>query len=605
MDAEVARDEENNPKRPDTSRWGRTVGLVFIVLLAVLSCVFTRPLLGKAADSTYKHDYDPMFQAWTLSWDARTLAKDPLDLFNANIYFPNKYTLAYSDHQFTNAVIASPLLTLTDNPIQATNYMLIFNFFLCALGAYLLAMRLTGNRLAAFVAGVIFAFAPPRLAHLMHLQMSSAGWTPLCLLFLHRYSEDRKWTDAALAGLFLVVQTLATWYLGLILSIAIIVFLVVKLVMERRSFTLAWTATLLLVFVIAAGLIAPFAAPYLKIHAEDPRFVREVSEVELFSADVRDFAVASDQNFLWGHLTGSLREKTQERGGPAERSLFVGLMPLILSVAGAVWLFRKGRGRERFYVWFYVSLAAVAALLCLGSRLYFFGSSVNLPMPYDLLYYAFPGFKVIRVPPRFIILVILSLAMLSAFAMRAMLAWLSRRKSMGLTVAVAVAIVGLLLLDTMSLALPMASVPQRKDFPEVYGWLADQPGDAPTAELPLARYDPRSFDAGIQYETTWQARECPRTYYSTLHWKQLLNGYSGYIPDSYYEAVKATAGFPSKESIAWLKRKGVRYVIVHASLFDPVTLQEIFEWSLEHKDLQPWKVFDKDKKDKDYVYKLR
>jgi hypothetical protein len=96
-----------------------------------------------------------------------------------------------------------------------------------------------------------------------------------------------------------------------------------------------------------------------------------------------------------------------------------------------------------------------------------------------------------------------------------------------------------------------------------------------------------------------------RTYYSTLHWKRLLNGYSGFIPDSYYEAVLATAGFPSTESIAWLKATGIQYVIVHASLMDPATLQKVFAWSLKHKDLQPWKVFDQNPKDVDYVYRLR
>ena len=440
---------------------------------------------------------------------------------------------------------------------------------------------------------------------MMHLQLATAGWIALCLLFLTRFSEDGHFYDAALAGLFLVVQTLATWYYGIMLAVAILLFLVVRLIMNRKGFTLAWTLKLVVVLALAAAVITPFALPYLKIHSEDPRFVRSVNEVEIFSADVTDFATAAQQNWLWGSLTSGLRKGTLKRGWPTERSLFPGLLPLLLGIAGAVVLFRKGEGQDRFQVRYYVALGALGVVLCLGTKLYFFCHSAAIPMPYDLFYYLFPGFKVIRVPARFIILVILALAILSAFAIRAGLAWLGKKKSIALNGLVALVIVGLLLLDLMSVAMPMHKITAKEKFPAVYTWLAAQKGRAPTAELPLANYDPETFISGLQYEPTWLEREPMRTYYSTLHWKKLLNGYSGFIPDTYYEAVKATHGFPSTESIAWLKVMGVKYVIVHASLYDPVTLQKIFVWSLKHKDLQPWMVFDRDTKDKDYVYRLR
>jgi hypothetical protein len=592
-------------KKPESKAKGRALGLVIIIAFIGLACLFTRPMIGRAQDSVYKDSSDPVFQAWTLQADARALANNPLALFQANIYYPNHDTMAYSDNQLSTALIASPLLAITHNPMQTANYMLIFNFFLSALGAYLLTNHLTRNRIAAFAAGVMFAFAAPRLAQVMHLQLSTAGWIPLCLLFLTRYTEKGRWYDAALTGLFLVVQTLATWYYGIMLTIAILLFLLVRVIMRRKTFTLKWASSLLLVLLLAVGIITPFAIPYLQIHSSDPRFTRSVKEVDMFSADVTDFATASQQNWLWGSLTAGLRKGTAKRGGPTERSLFPGLLPLVLGISGAVVLFLKGEGEERFQVRYYVALGGLAVVLCLGTRLHFFGHSVNLPMPYDLFYYVFPGFKVLRVPARFIVLVLLALSVLSAYAIKAGLTWLGKRKSVTLAGLVALGIVGLLLLDLMSVPLSMHKVVSARDFPPVYTWLEQQPGDAPTAELPLAMYNPETFSAGLQYERTWLEREPMRTYFSTLHWKRLLNGYSGFIPDSYYEAVLATAGFPSTESIAWLKATGIQYVIVHASLMDPATLQKIFAWSLKHKDLQPWKVFDQNPKDKDYVYRLR
>ncbi len=579
---------------------GKAVGLVIVILFLALSCVFTRPLITKGDHATYKDPYDPTFGAWTLAWDIKTLQSHPFNLFNANIYFPNKYTLAYSDNQLTTAVMAMPVLAVTGNPIQTANLMLIFNFFLAALGAYLLTNHLTHNRVAAFIAGIVFAFGAPRLAHMGHLQLSTTGWIPLCLLFLHKYGEDGGWKNAALVGLFLVLQTLATWYYGIMLSIAIILFLAVRLIMNPRGYTLRWTLTLVFALVIAGALIMPFAIPYLKVQSKDPKFVRTIEEVDLFSADVRDFAVASDTNFLWGKLTAGLRKTTMARGGPTERSLFPGLLPLVLGVAGAVLLFLRGKGKERFYVRFYVTLAAVAAVLCLGSRLYFFGHSVDMPMPYDLLYYSFPGFKVIRVPARFIILVLLALAVLSAFAVRTILTKLAAKKNVGLSVLALVVIVGLLLVDLMSVALPMYTVPLKPKFPAVYTWLKYQPGEAPTVEIPLANYNPKTFKDGLQYEETWVGREPLRTYFSTLHWKKLLNGYSGFIPSSYYGAVKTTADFPSEEAIAYLKKEGVKYIIVHGKELDPAVLRRVFDYSLKNKDMQPVKVFGDD-----YVYRIR
>ncbi|MCG2794514.1 MAG: hypothetical protein L6427_01335 [Actinomycetia bacterium] len=586
-------------RREEKDRGPIVLTAVIVLLFLVLSVLFTRPLLSEGDHATYKDPYDTTFQAWTLAWDIHALSENPLDFFNANIYYPNPYTLAYSEHQITTAVMAIPLMAATGNPIQTANYMLIFNLFLCALGAYLLTKRLTGNRTAGVVAGIIFAFAPPRLAHMGHLQLSAACWIPLSLLFLHRYSEEGRTRDAALFALFFLLQTLATWYYGVILAVAVLAFLLVRLIMDRRSFTVRWTGVLLISVLLAMALTVPFALPYLRIQKDEPRFEREIGEVDLFSADVRDFAIAPPENLVWGRLTAGLRETTEERGGETERSLFLGLVPLVLGVAGAIYLFHGGKGKERFYVRYYVAVAAVSFVLCLGSSLYAFGHRLDLPMPYELLYYVFPGFKVIRVPGRFVILVILSLAVLSGFAVKTVIARASSGRGATAGAAAALLIVGLLLVDLMSSSLPMYRVPLEDEFPPVYTWLGEQEGEAPTVEMPLPEYDADKFEWGLQYEETWPQREPMRTYYSTLHWKKIFNGYSGFIPPSYYEGVFAARDFPSSEAIDFFKAEGVEYMIVHGGQYDPATLQRIIEWERSHDDMELVERFGDD-----YVYRL-
>jgi hypothetical protein len=565
----------------------RGPGMAIILVFLALSMIITRPLITKAADSAYEEPYDPTFQAWTLAWDARALTSNPFGLFHANIFYPNPNTLAYSDHQIVTAIIAMPVLAITGNPMQTANYMLIFNLFLCAVGAYLLVVYLTDSRMAGMVAGVAFAFATPRLAHMGHLQLSAAAFIPLTLLFLHRYSEEGHTGDAVLFGFFAVLQTLSTWYYGMILGVSIIVFLIVRLIMRPRAFTLKWTATLLVVLAVAFALVVPFVIPYIRVHEAEPRFERKADEVDLFSADVRDFGAASEYSLVWGDLTRDVRKETNKRGGETERSLFPGLVPLLLGIAGAAYLFVKGRGAARFDVRYYVSLAVISFLMCLGTSLYFFGSKVDLPMPYELFYYGFPGFRAMRVPGRFIILISLSLAVLSGFAVKGMLSWLRRRSKVVLPALVSIVILGLLIVDVMSVNLPMTRVPTKDEFPQVYEWLAEREKDATAVELPLADYNPRTFVAGLQYEPTWAAREAWRTYYSILHWKKIFNGYSGYIPDNYYEGVKATRDFPSKEAVNFLKKQGVEYVIVHGKLLEPERLQSVYDWDIAHDDFNP------------------
>jgi hypothetical protein len=50
---------------------------------------------------------------------------------------------------------------------------------------------------------------------------------------------------------------------------------------------------------------------------------------------------------------------------------------------------------------------------------------------------------------------------------------------------------------------------------------------------------------------------------STVHWKQLLNGYSGFAPGSYYEHFGQIGSFPSRDSVAALQRLGVTHAFVH------------------------------------------
>jgi hypothetical protein len=50
---------------------------------------------------------------------------------------------------------------------------------------------------------------------------------------------------------------------------------------------------------------------------------------------------------------------------------------------------------------------------------------------------------------------------------------------------------------------------------------------------------------------------------AAVHWRPMLNGYSGLIPDSYARAARDLAHFPDAAAIGALRAAGVTHVFVH------------------------------------------
>jgi hypothetical protein len=64
-------------------------------------------------------------------------------------------------------------------------------------------------------------------------------------------------------------------------------------------------------------------------------------------------------------------------------------------------------------------------------------------------------------------------------------------------------------------------------------------------------------------------------YLSTFHWQPIVNGYSGFYPQSYLSRLVDTEGFPDERSLHRLQRDGVRYVVVHLAAFPAARREEI------------------------------
>ena len=65
-------------------------------LLVAAAIAVTWPLALHLANGVTDFG-DPLLNSWILAWDAHALATSPRHLFDANIFYPESWTLAYSE----------------------------------------------------------------------------------------------------------------------------------------------------------------------------------------------------------------------------------------------------------------------------------------------------------------------------------------------------------------------------------------------------------------------------------------------------------------------------------------------------------------------------
>jgi len=502
----------------------------------LLSLILTYPLIFNLTAAVPNDIGDPLLNTWILAWDGHALLTRPLELFNANIFYPLPNTLAYSEHLFSTALLALPIQLISDEPVLAYNLSLLLTFPLAAFGMYLLAYRWTHRRGAAFIAGLIFGFAPYRFAAIAHLQLLTFQWLPVALLYLDKILTARlpglpRFRHLLAFGLFLALQILASWYLALYTGLILAGYVLIILLVRRRP-TVARLAGLLATALIVLVLVLPFILPYFSLF-DELRQARPLSLALTLAAAPTDFFAAAPFNRLFGPLTGLLRTRP---GFTEENTLFLGLVTPLLSLVG---LFKILAPRSSLTAYRAIALALLSTLTL--------SLLLTFPALYAWLANIFPPSTVVRVPARWIIPALFALAGLSAFGYKVINDHLSMRtakpgRARRSTLYLITTCTALLLAETVSTPLPLAQVDTRPTLNPAYHWLAKQPEEVVLVELPLHSAPAPEFP------------EVKRLYASTLGWWPLVNGYSGYTPPRQPGLARALSDFPTESATNTLQR---------------------------------------------------
>src|SRR5580765_2138017 len=155
----------------------RTVSVA--VLFLALTAIATYPIVRAPGSLAFFTHADAQLNLWILAWDAHALSHHGAHLFDANIFFPEPRTLAYSETLLGYLPIFGPILWLGGSPALANNAILFFSFTASGLAMYLLALHLTGRQWPAIPAGIAYPYAPYRFVHLPQIPLEAMEWIPL------------------------------------------------------------------------------------------------------------------------------------------------------------------------------------------------------------------------------------------------------------------------------------------------------------------------------------------------------------------------------------------------------------------------------------------
>jgi hypothetical protein len=537
--------------------------LLVLGAYAALTIVFTWPLAANFTSHVPGDGSDDPALAWNLWWVKYALLDLHVNpLITSYMFYPVGINLAYFTLTLLNAFAAIPLQAVF-GLIAATNLITFAYFILAGYGAYILAMDVLAEtagehganplitRAAAFLAGVVFAFAPSRFlfAGFGQFNVLSTAWAPLYVWSLRRMVRQPGPRWAVTTGVFLLLNGLAEYtYASFVLIFT--AFYLVYLWFTDRSRMFAppplsagapadrpafsrlmgwlsrWNGRLAVSFAVVGATFLIGFSPVLyqmlrEIRIEGDYMMAGWGFADVFSADLLGFFVPSVLNPFLGEWAKGFHFTYTNFATIGYAALILGTLAGLLSK------------RLRFWAW----SALAFFVIMLGPVLhingqYIFdldGLLVRLPLPFIIFHYI-PFIKGNRYPSRYTVMLGLCVAMLVAWGAAWLMArvggWfaaggrLPRRGAWAAALSF-VAILGLVGFDSLSVPLPLSDL----RAPAIYEQIRQEPGDFTILELPLG------WRNGFRVTGAQSSAIMYEQFYQTTSQKRMLGGNTSRNPE--------------------------------------------------------------------------
>jgi len=498
---------------------------VLLLFIALTICE-TWPLAAHPAALSRNDNGDTILNEWIIAWVAHQAPRAPLHLFDANIFFPERGTLAYSESMIVQSALAAPVLWAGGSPVLAYNLVLLAGFVLGGWAMSIVMARWTDSWSAGVLSGVLFAFNASVFTRLPHLQAQHVEFLPLALWALDALLREPRARYALWLAVWFTLQALTSVYLLTITAVAL-----TAAALARPEDWLGRRLLPAMRGIGGAGLLAsvwlaPFLLPYWRAYRDQG--MERGFDVAISSAASWTDYLATPGGWHFNHWSSQF-------WGPTP--LFPGVLAIALTLAailGGV-AFKNARARMA------LAFGVAGVVLSFGGK---------TPV-YAVLFRVVPLLHSIRAVGRFGYLEIVSVAMLAGFGF----AQIGRRLPSRLLPLIAVVFIAIAAFEPF--CAPMWFV-RFKGISPIYASLRDDP-NAVVVEMPFYGVNATSLHA-------------PYMLNSTANWKPMLNGYSGFQPASFERNAAAFAAFPNASSLAALRQSGVTDIFVHVDELGPGVL---------------------------------
>lgn len=511
-----------------------------VLLCLLLAVIHTWPLASAPGTLSRNDNADAELNEWAMAWVAHQLPRQPSRLFDGNMFYPERDTLAYSEPLIVPALMGAPLRWLGGSPVLVFNIILILGFALTACAGYALAFEWTGDRAAALLAGSLFAFNTHTLTRLAHMQGIHAWGLPLALLAADRLIVRGRWRDAAWLAVWMAAMAYTSGYLVVFAAIMIAVVVLARVPDWWRH--AVRTATLFAAATAGAAIaILPVYLPYRRL-GKTMGMNRPLEAVTEFSASISGYlsTVGRIHYSTWS---------ARFMGNPVDL-FFPGVVVIVLAALAIVWASKASPPASasalRFSIAAPLTRRRIVMLVLIGATGFVLSLGLRTPI-YGWLYHVFPPMQGLRAAARFGNLFLLAIGVLAALGLAALRARLPPHRA-GIVAAALVVLVNL-----ESLRAPLGYT-RFEGIPGIYSLLAHEPDRVLLVEVPF--WPPQGAFQHARYLVN-----------STVHWRPILNGYSGYLPQSYRENAKLFWFFPAEHAIQAMRRAGATHVMIHPNGF--------------------------------------
>ena len=495
--------------------------LAALALFVALAVAHTWPLASDLAHYSRFDNADASLNTFVVAWDAHALLHSPLQLFEAPMFYPEKHTLAYSEHLILPAIMGAPLSWAGVSPVVVHNALFILGLALSGWAMCLLMAEWTGSWSAAVVAGLAYGFNAHVLARFTHLQAQHVEFFPFVLLSIDRVLGRRGVRDGVLLTAAFVLQSLCSNYLLGFTAVAMVAAVLAHpqpLLSRDRGRVIAILAAAGLASVV---LLLPVLIPYYLV-SRDQGLAWSLDEVRQYSATWRDYLATAGRVHFDTWSAPYFNGRTP---------LFPGITATLLALTGIA----IGPGLRSSRVRMAIAFGITGAALSLGP---------GLP-GYAWLHAHVPLIGSLRGAARWGWLALAAIAILAGLG----LAELQRRWPRWSTM---LAVIAGFLITAEAFRAPVGFTTFDR-IPPIYDRLATA---EPMVVVELPLYAGRNYAENGRYLV-----------YNTRYFKPLVNGYSSFQPNSYIIRGDRLRKFPEADSVAAMREIGVTHLVVHENEF--------------------------------------